>query len=70
MSELFVFGFGAVVFSMTTWAVIAFGLYRSHELQLEDLAASGRTAETRDDGLTELHVEVTDDAGTATASDN
>ena len=60
MSELTVFGFGAVVFSMTTWAAIAFGLHRSHELHVKDLAKAGVTAEVRDDGLTELHVEKPD----------
>ncbi len=62
MNELVVFGFGAVVFSMTTWAAIAFGLHRSHELHVHDLEKSGRTTEVQEDGLTELYVDLADDA--------
>ena len=56
MSEVAIFTFGSVMFIATSWATIAFGLRRIAELQAADLESSGRSAEVRSDGLTEIHV--------------
>lgn len=62
MSEVAIFSFGSVMFIATAWATIAFGLRRIAELQAADLENSGRVAEVRDDGLTEIHVTMPDGA--------
>lgn len=70
MSEVAIFTFGAVMFIATAWATIAFGLQRISELQAADLRESGRVAEVRDDGLTEIHVTLpAEDATPADISD-
>ncbi len=56
MNEAAIFGIGSVVFSLTTWATLAFGMRRAHELQMRDLDASDRIAEVRSARLTELHM--------------
>lgn len=58
MSDIAIFGFGSVMFIATTWATIAFGVRRMHELQDDELERTGRSAQLEDSGLTELHVEV------------
>ncbi len=58
MSDIAIFGFGSVMFIATTWASIAFGVRRMHELQDEELERTGRSARLEEGGLTELHVEV------------
>lgn len=45
------------MFIATTWATIAFGVRRMHELQDEELERTGRTSRQGESGLTELHVE-------------
>lgn len=66
MSEVAIFAFGAVMFIATAWATIAFGLQRIAELQAADLQESGRVAAQRNDGLTEILVQLpTDDASVA-----
>lgn len=55
MSEVAIFSFGSVLFIMTTWATFAYGMSRMHELQMRDLADSGRISAVRDEGLTEIH---------------
>lgn len=62
MSEVAIFTFGSVMFIATAWATIAFGLSRIAELQAADLEGSGRVAESRSDGLTEIHVTLPEDA--------
>lgn len=58
MNEAAIFGIGSVVFSLTTWATLAFGMRRAHELHIRDLGASDRIAEVRSGPLTELHMTV------------
>lgn len=58
MNEAAIFGIGSVVFSLTTWATLAFGMRRAHELQMRDLDASGRISEVRSGQLTELHMTI------------
>jgi hypothetical protein len=66
MSEVAIFSFGSVMFIATSWATIAFGLRRIAELQAADLQDSGMVPESRDDGLTEIHVSVSDGVEPAT----
>lgn len=56
MSDVAIFAFGGVIFIISTWAVVAFGLSRMHELQREDLDESPRITEVREDGLTEVYM--------------
>ncbi len=63
MSDVAIFGFGSVMFIATTWATIAFGVRRMHELQDEELARTGRSARLEESGLTELHVDDGAEAG-------
>ncbi|MEX1091702.1 MAG: hypothetical protein WEF28_00965 [Acidimicrobiia bacterium] len=55
MSEALIFGIGSVLFIAVTWAAIAFGVQRMHDLEVADLRDSEQRAVSRDDGLTELH---------------
>ncbi|CAN5745435.1 hypothetical protein BH23ACT4_BH23ACT4_03340 [soil metagenome] len=55
MSEALIFGIGSVLFIAVTWAAIAFGLQRMHDLEVADLRDSEQRAVPRADGLTELH---------------
>jgi hypothetical protein len=55
MSEALIFGIGSVLFIAITWAAVAFGVQRMHELEVADLKDSEQQAVPRDDGLTELH---------------
>ena len=66
MSEIAIFGFGSVMFIATTWATIAFGVRRMHELQDEELERTGRSARLEESGLTELHVDVEAEADAET----
>lgn len=68
MSEIAIFGFGSVMFIATTWATIAFGVRRMHELQDEELERTGRSARLEESGLTELHVDVEAEADVETRS--
>ncbi len=68
MSEVVIFGFGSVMFIATTWATIAFGVRRMHELQDEELERTGRSARLEEGGLTELHIDVEAEAGAETQS--
>lgn len=65
MTDVAIFSVGAVMFIMTTWATIAFGLQRVHELKLRDMAQSDLVAQARDDGLTNIYVaqQAPDDSG-------
>lgn len=65
MSEVAIFGIGAVVFSLTTWATLVFGMSRAHQLQMRDLGASDLITEVRSRQLTELHMTI--EPGTANA---
>lgn len=56
MTETFIFGAGSVLFIATTWASVAFGLQRMHQLEAAEVELADRTVVARDDGLTELHV--------------
>lgn len=56
MSEIAIFGFGAVIFMITTWATFSFGLRRMGELQAKELERSNLAAIPRTGGLTEIHV--------------
>ena len=58
MSDVAIFGVGSVMFTLTTWATIAFGMSRIHDVQLRDLESSNRIAEVRASGLTELHMTI------------
>jgi hypothetical protein len=58
MSEVAIFGIGSIMFTLTTWATLAFGMRRIHEVQMRDLEASDRITEVRSTGLTELHMTV------------
>jgi hypothetical protein len=56
MSEAAIFAVGSVVFVITTWATIAYGLATIHELRLKDLGTDP-SVEVRSSGqFTELHV--------------
>lgn len=55
MSDIAIFSAGSLLFIATTWATVAFGVRRMHELQDEELERSGRTARAGESGLTELH---------------
>jgi len=66
MSEVAIFGAGSIMFMLTTWATIAFGMGRIHEIQMRDLENSDLIAEVRDTGLTELHMTIpSEDPGTS-----
>ena len=57
MSEIAIFAFGGVIFIVTTWATVAFGLRRIHELQRADLEDSPRIeAVVQETGFTEIYV--------------
>ncbi|MEX1249273.1 MAG: hypothetical protein WEA57_01150 [Acidimicrobiia bacterium] len=56
MSEALIFGIGSVLFIAVTWAAVAFGVQRMHDLEVADLRDSDQQTVPRDDGLTELHV--------------
>jgi hypothetical protein len=57
MTEIAIFGFGGVIFIITTWATVAFGLRRVHELQREDLEDSPRIEEVVEEtNFTEIYV--------------
>lgn len=56
MSEALIFSFGSILFIITTAATFSFGMRRFREIQVEDMADSGRYPVTRSDSLTELHV--------------
>ena len=60
MSEVLIFAFGSVLFVITSSATFAFALNRFREVQVEDMAQSGRYPVPREDGLTELHVSPND----------
>lgn len=62
MSDIAIFGFGSIMFIATTWATVAFGVRRMHELQDEELERTGRVPREEDGGLTELHVEIDGEA--------
>ncbi len=68
MSEILIFGVGSVMFIAVTWAAVAFGVQRMHDLQVADLEDGDQTAVTRDDGLTELHVPESEGPDTASFS--
>ena len=57
MSDVAIFGFGSVIFMITTWATFSFGLSRMGELNKRELEQSKMVVVERDSGLTELHVE-------------
>ena len=57
MTETLIFGFGSVLFIATTWASVAFGLHRMHEIEVAEVELTDRTVVTRADGLTELHTD-------------
>jgi hypothetical protein len=42
MSDLVIFGFGSIVFIISTWATLTFGLAKMQELALADAASSPR----------------------------
>lgn len=60
MSDIAIFGAGSIMFIATTWATIAFGVRRMHDLQDDELKGTGRAPREEENGLTELHVEVGD----------
>lgn len=55
MNEIAIFGVGSILFLATTWATIAFGLVRIHELQVDDLQDSNQVR-VETDGMQELHL--------------
>ena len=56
MSEVALFGVGSLLFIAITWATVAFGVHRVHELQTEELERSDQTVIERPSGFTEIHV--------------
>lgn len=56
MTETLIFGVGSVLFIATTWASVAFGLQRMHELEVAEAELANQTVVARGDGLTELHI--------------
>ncbi len=56
MSDLVILGAGSIVFIISTWATIVFGLRRMHDLQHRDLEQSPEFIAIQDEGLTELYV--------------
>ena len=69
MSEAAIFGVGSIMFTMTAWATLVFGMRRIRQVQLRDLASSGRIAQTQAAGLTELHMKIPTSATPSVASD-
>ncbi len=69
MSEVAIFGIGSVMFTMTTWATLVFGMRRIHLVQMRDLESSGRIAQTQATGLTELHMKIPPAASPHVASE-
>lgn len=57
MSDVAIFGFGSVIFMVTTWATFSFGLRRMGQLQAEELARTNQTAVVQPSGLTEIHLD-------------
>ena len=55
MSEIALFGVGSLLFIAVTWATVAFGVHRVHELQTEEVERSDRTVVELPGGLTEIH---------------
>ena len=57
MSDVAIFGFGSIIFMITTWATFSFGLRRMGEIQAEQLDKSNLTAVPQPSGLTEIYVD-------------
>lgn len=55
MSEIALFGVGSLLFIAVTWASVAFGVHRLHELQTEELERSEQTVIEQPGGFTEVH---------------
>lgn len=56
MSDIALFAFGGAVFTITTWATIAFGLARVHQLQRADIDHSSGKWDVREGALTEVYI--------------
>lgn len=56
MSLVAIFIVGTILFFFTTWASVAFGLSRMHELQSRDIATSPSTTIVDQSEFTEVHV--------------
>ena len=56
MSDLVVFGFGSVIFVISTWATLAFGLSKMQELALRDVEASDRIRAVKQSPYTDIYV--------------
>jgi hypothetical protein len=56
MSEAAIFAFGSVLFVITTWATIAYGLASIHELRLKDLGTNPSIQVRPTGQFTEVHV--------------
>ena len=56
MSEAAIFAVGSVLFVMTTWATIAYGLATVHELRLRDIEKSPDVDIRAESQFTDLHV--------------
>ena len=60
MSEAAIFAFGSVLFVITTWASIAYGLASMHQLRLADLEKSEHLEVRATGQFTELQGRTTD----------
>jgi len=56
MGEVAIFSVGAVLFSFTTWATIAFGMDKMQKALIDDLEESDVVTEIRDGKYTDLHL--------------
>ncbi len=55
MTDLVLFALGSLVFLAVTWATVAFGVARVHEMQYDDMEESERIAWIEDRALTEIY---------------
>lgn len=56
MSVVAIFIIGAILFFLTTWSSVAFGVSRMHELQSRDIESSDAMTIVEKTEFTELHV--------------
>lgn len=61
MTEAAIFAVGSVMFVITTWATIAYGLTTVHELRLRDIDSSGDVSVEPAGQYTERYVRTSND---------
>lgn len=55
MNDVAIFVIGSLLFIATTWATVAFGISRMHELELKDRSESPAISGVEKEGFTEVY---------------